>query len=131
MTERLGAYLEVDEFLEAKSAYLGDWRADHLHNTFPAWVADAIERHARRTPQERAALAAQRPLGGQRLTRTFHLPDGTRSAVTAARREDERVDRFVPEIGWIAEAMIAASRDARARHGDLPPAPKRLPNRLS
>ena len=64
MTERLGAYLEVDEFLEAKSAYLGDWRADHLPHSFPAWVADAIERHARRTPQERAAWQPSGPCAG-------------------------------------------------------------------
>ena len=60
MAERLGAYLEVDEFLEAKSAYLGDWRADHLHNTFPAWVADAIERGA----VDEAAVLVERHVRG-------------------------------------------------------------------
>ena len=132
MGERVNAYFYDDEFADAKSAYLADWRADHEHGVFPAWVHAAITTHAARSPQERAALARERVIHSTRgQMRNWTVADGTHDLITAARRNDEQYDRFLAESTWIAEALSAAVQRSRDRHGALPPAPARLPNRLT
>ena len=131
MGERVNAYFYDEEFADAKSEYLADWRADHEHAVFPAWVHAAITTHAARSPQERAALAQERVIHSTRgQMRNWTVVDGTHDLITAARRDDEHLDRFLAESTWIAEALVAAVNRARHRHGTLPPAPARLPNRL-
>ena len=132
MGERVNAYFYDDEFAQAKSAYLADWRADHRHSTFPAWVHEAITLHAARTPAERAHEAQKRQVHSPRgAMRNWTVLDGTRDTITAARRDDEQLDRFLAESTWIAEAIHTAVQQSAQRHGHLPPAPARLPNRLS
>lgn len=130
VTEHLGAYLYGLEFEEAKSAYLAHWRAHRSLDTFPSWVAEMIDLHAARTPQERQELALTREQQPPGKIRSFKLPSGTQAVVTAARQADEALDRFIPETRWIAEALHAAVLEARRKWGILPPAPARLPNRL-
>lgn len=132
MGERVNAYFYDAEFAQAKSAYLADWRADHRHSTFPAWVHAAITLHAARTPAERAHEAQQRQVRSTRgAMRNWTVLDGTHDTIAAARRDDEHLDRFLAESTWIAEAIHAAVRRAQQRHGQLPQAPLRLPNRLT
>ncbi|CAM3036956.1 MULTISPECIES: hypothetical protein [Dermacoccus] len=132
MGERVNAYFYDEEFADAKSAYLADWRADHEHGVFPAWVHAAIARHAARSPQERAALARERVIHSTRgQMRNWTVVDGTHDLVSAARRDDEHADRFLAESTWIAEAIHVAVQQSVQRHGQLPPAPARLPNRLA
>ena len=131
MVEHLGAYLYGREFEDAKSAYLAHWRAHREHATFPAWVAATIDEHAVRTAQQRADLAQHREQQPPGKIRSFKVPDGTREVIARSRRDDEAVDRFVPETRWVAEALHAAVLEARREYGTLPPAPARLPNRLT
>lgn len=132
MGERVNAYFYDEEFAEAKSAYLADWRADHRFATFPAWIHNAITQHAKRTPAQRLREAQQRQARSTRgAMRNWTVLDGTHETIAAARRDDEQLDRFLAESTWIAEAISAAVRRASERHGQLPPAPVRLPNRLS
>ena len=50
---RVGVYLEQSAFEEAKAAYLADWSNGGPSDTFAAWVAASITRHAARTPLAR------------------------------------------------------------------------------
>lgn len=132
-TVRLGIYFHPEEFDRAKAAYLADWQHGGQADTFARWIAAAMDTHARRSTQERAVLAKpanrDRGSGG---TRSFTLPADSVGRMRAAIAEDQAVNRWPTDSGWCGDAVAAAVGLAEQRAGgQLPPAPPRLPNRLT
>lgn len=132
-TVRVGIYFHPDEFDRAKAAYLADWQHGGQADTFARWIAAAMDTHARRTPQERAELAKPRPTGqGSGGSRSFTLPADSVTRMRAAIAADQAENRWPTDSGWCGEAISAAADLAeRKSGGKLPPAPPRLPNRLT
>lgn len=132
-TVRVGIYFHPEEFDRAKAAYLADWQHGGQADTFARWIAAAMDSHARRTPQERAELAKPRPPGqGSGGSRSFSLPADSVTRMRAAIAADQAENRWPTDSGWCGEAINAAADLAeRKSGGKLPPAPPRLPNRLT
>lgn len=121
----------------ARSAYIADLdtRPDGP-DSFTAWLAEALDRHAARTPRTRARLAAAHPAeAGEDRERGFQrahpLPPATIAAFEDAIVADRtQTGRVLARSGFIREAVLDAVDQARTRTGgDLPPAPARLPTR--
>ena len=133
-TVRLGMYFHPEEFDRAKAAYLADWQHGGQADTFARWIAAAIDTHARRTPQQRAELAKPAPRRdrGRAGTRSFNLPADSVARMRAAILEDQATNRWPTDSAWCGDAVAAAANQAEQRAGGtLPPAPLRLPNRLT
>jgi len=127
-------YFHPEEFDRAKAAYLADWQHGGQADTFARWIAAAIDTHARRTPQQRAELAKPSPRRdrGRAGTRSFSLPADSVTRMRAAILEDQATNRWPTDSAWCGEAVAAAADEAEQKAGgQLPPAPPRLPNRLT
>lgn len=133
-TGRIGVYLTPDEFTAAKAAYLSDWQHGGQADSFARWVSAAITTHARRTPADRARLARPRARSERRTgaSRTFPITSDAQAAMRTAISADQQADHWSTDSAWIGDAITAATAAARAAAGGtLPPAPDRLPNRLT
>ncbi|MFT8395937.1 hypothetical protein [Propionibacterium sp.] len=131
-TARLGIYLTRDQFLGAKAAYLADWTNGGDADTFARWIAAALDTHAARTPEQRAATApkgrADRRTGS---TRSFAIPTTTVARMRTAITADQHAGRWPTDSAWCGDAIDRAVETARAINGGaLPTPPARLPNRL-
>lgn len=132
-TARLGIYLTPDEFNDARASYLADWSNGGDSDTFARWIAGALDRHAARTADQRAARDRLRGRSEARIgtTRSFSIPTSTVQRMRAAITADQRAGRWPSDSAWCAEAISLAVDDAReANGGSLPTPPARLPNRL-
>lgn len=132
-TVRIGIYFHPEEFDRAKAAYLADWQHGGHADTFARWIAAAMDTHAARTPQERAELATPRSPGqGSGGSRSFTLPADSVARMRAAISADQAANRWPTDSGWCGEAITTAVARAEEKSGgQLPPAPPRLPNRLT
>lgn len=131
---RTGIYLQAGTFAAAKSAYIADFETVAASpDTFAAWLAGVLDRHARRSPQARASLAEQLPgetVGGG-VNRAFVLPVATVEAMHEAIGADRRSGTTTSRSQFASVAIRSAIEEARRRAGgELPPAPARLPNKL-
>lgn len=135
-TTRAGIYLHPGTFEAAKSAYIADFdqSGPDAADTFARWIAGVLDRHAARTPAERAAVADELPeevFEGSGINRSFDLPDATMAGMHAAITADRRAGRVTSRSQFCSTAIRSATEDARRRAGgELPPAPKRLPNKM-
>lgn len=131
-TARLGIYLTPAQFSDAKSAYLADWANGGELDTFGRWIAAAIEKHAARTPEQRATAARGRADERTGSTRSFAIPDDTVARMRAAITADQQAGSWPSDSAWCAQAIGRAVDQARAANGGtLPAPPDRLPNRLA
>lgn len=132
-TARLGIYLTKTEFDDARASYLADWANGGEADTFGRWIAGALDRHAARTPKQRAARDRLRGRADERTgdTRSFSIPTSTMKSMRSAITADQQAGRWPSDSAWGAEAIALAVDDARkANGGTLPTPPARLPNRL-
>jgi len=132
-TDRIGIYLTQDEVDGARGAYLADWSNGGEADTFARWIAAAMDTHAARTPQERAARGRLRGRAAERTgaSRSFSIPTATTKRMRAAITADQQAGRWPSDSAWCAEAIAIAVDEARAANGGtLPTPPARLPNRL-
>lgn len=132
-TARLGIYLTPEEFADAKSAYLTDWKHGGQADTFARWIGAALATHAARTPKKRADTGQ---LKGRAETRTgsarsFSIPADNIERMREGISADQQADRWLSDSAWAGEAIARAVEAARATNGGtLPVPPPRLPNRL-
>lgn len=131
-TTRIAIVLQAREFTAAKSAYIGDWTSGGDADTFAKWIASALNKHAERPAQQRAAGARpERTAPGRGITRSFDLPTDTTDRMREAIIDDRQVGRRVSLSDWCGDAVHAAVQEAQHRAGGvLPVPPTRLPNRL-
>jgi hypothetical protein len=123
----------------ARSAYVADLDTDpESPGSFVGWLAQALELHARRSPRQRAELAAaleNHPALVSATRKSFNkkhdLPASTMSTVEDALIADrQELGRMLARSAFAQEAIIAAAADARRRLGrELPPPPQKLSNR--
>ncbi|RHW23726.1 hypothetical protein D0Z08_28370 [Nocardioides immobilis] len=135
-TERVGIYWRRDLWDLARSAYVADLDDDpSAPGAFLRWLHRAIERHAARTPAERAAFAETTASGtrsGGGLRTSHPLSTTTigliQDAIVGERRHSGRV---ISRSAFVQEAAVAAAALTRQRRGRraLPPPPARLTNR--
>lgn len=131
-TARPGIYFHEADFMAAKSAFLADWRAGGTADKFPTWIAAALDAHASRTPHERAQLVRSATHAGRGFTRSFDIPGEVEDRMNDAIKQDNDADRWPTLSAWAGDAIAAAVERAKTRvGGSLPPAPPRLPNRLT
>lgn len=131
-TARPGIYFHEEEFMAAKSAFLADWRGGGTADKFPTWIATALDAHASRTPSARAQLVRNATHAGRGFTRSFDIPGEVEDRMNDAIKKDNDADRWPTLSAWAGDAIAAAVERAKARAGgSLPPAPPRLPNRLT
>ncbi|MCH8614388.1 hypothetical protein [Arsenicicoccus dermatophilus] len=132
-TTRIGIYLTPQQFEGAKAAYLVDWQKGGNADTFARWIAQAIETHAARTPEQRATTSQPRGRSAVRTgsSRSFAIPTPIVALMRQAINADHAADRWPSDSAWCAEAIDLATAAARAKNGGtLPTPPPRLPNRL-
>ncbi|MDP3966764.1 MAG: hypothetical protein Q8Q02_00670 [Nocardioides sp.] len=105
---------------------------------FVGWLAQALELHARRSPQQRAELAAageKHPALVSVTRKSFNkkhdLTASTIEAVEDALVADrQELGRMLARSVFAQEAVVVAAEAARQRLGrDLPPPPQKLSNR--
>ncbi len=135
----VGIYWKPGVWDLARSAYVADLDSDpDSPGSFVGWLAQALELHARRSPEKRAELAAageKHPAlvsVTRRSVNTAHpLPASTMEEVDAAIITDrEELGRALGRSAFTQEAVIAAAGAARDRLGRaLPPPPQKLSNR--
>jgi hypothetical protein len=135
----IGIYWKPGVWDLARSAYVADLDTDaDSPGSFVAWLAQALEFHARRSPQHRSELAAARDkhsalvsVTRKGFSKKHDLPASTIEAVEDALVADRQELRRMPARSAFAqEAVIAAAAEARRRLGrDLPPPPQKLSNR--
>ncbi|MGD7708107.1 hypothetical protein [Microlunatus sp. Y2014] len=133
-TRKLGVYLSLAVFEDAKSAYLVDFDDVDGPDTFGGWVDAILARFSSLTPQERAAAAASLPEvdPGPATQRSWAVSDETIQAITAAISADRQTGRVTSRSQFAVDALRSAVAVATERRGgSLPPAPSRLPNRLT
>ncbi|KAB2811030.1 hypothetical protein F9L07_03605 [Pimelobacter simplex] len=138
-TVRVGLYWKPGVWDLARSAYLADLDTDaDSPGSFVGWLAQVLELHARRSPQQRSDLAAtceEHPALVSVTRRSFNrshpLPESTMEAVDAALVADrQEMGRMLARSAFAQEAVIVAAEDARRRLGrSLPPPPQKLSNR--
>ena len=135
----VGLYWKPGVWDLARSAYVADLDTDpESPGSFVGWLAQALELHARRSPQQRAELAA----AGENhpalvsVTRKGFNKKHDLLASTMATVEDALVadrlelGRMLARSAFAQEAVIAAAEDSRRRLGrELPPPPQKLSNR--
>ena len=135
----VGIYWRPGVWDLARSAYIADLDTDaDSPGSFVGWLAQALEVHARRSPQQRAELAA---VGGKHpalvsvtrksFNKKHDLPASTIEAVEGALVADrQELGRMLARSAFAQEAVIAAAEEARRRLGrDLLPPPQQLSNR--
>jgi hypothetical protein len=135
----IGIYWRPGVWDLARSAYIADLDADaDSPNSFVGWLAQALELHARRSPQHRSELAAARDkhsalvsVTRKGFSKKHDLPASTIEAVEDALVADrQELGRMLARSAFAQEAVIAAAAEARRRLGrDLPPPPQKLSNR--
>ncbi|MDN4161883.1 hypothetical protein [Nocardioides abyssi] len=135
----VGIYWKPGVWDLARSAYIADLDTDvDSPDSFVGWLAQALEFHAKRSPQQRAELAAtgeNHPALVSVTRKSFNkkhdLPASTIEAVEDALVADrQELGRMLARSTFAQEAVIAAAEDARRRLGrDLPPPPQKLSNR--
>jgi hypothetical protein len=134
----VGIYWKPGIWDLARSAYVADLDTDpESPGAFVGWLAQALELHARRSPEQRAELVAaaeQHPAQvstRKSFNKKHDLPTSTIEAVEDAIVTDrQELGRVVPRSAFAQEAVIAAADEARRRLGrDLPPPPQKLSNR--
>ena len=129
-TTRVSVSMSPAQFTAVKAAFIADWQRTRHHDTFPAWVAAALERHATLSSAQRAALAGDGPTG--KSPRSFVIPNIVGNQIKDALAEDARHGDFYTVSAWCHHALMAAVATARDRNGgDLPSPPARLPIRLA
>ena len=131
----VGIYWKPGVWDLARSAYIADLDADaDSPGSFVGWLAQALDQHARRSPQKRAELAAageKHPALVSVTRKSFNkkhdLPASTIEAVEDALVADrQELGRMLARSVFAQEAVIAAAEEARRRLGrDLPPPPRR------
>ncbi|WP_341926047.1 hypothetical protein [Nocardioides psychrotolerans] len=134
----VGIYWKPGVWDLARSAYIADLDTDSdSPGAFVGWLAQALELHARRAPQQRAdiAAAAERHRAQVSTRKSFSkkhdLPASTIAAVEDAIVTDrQELGRAIGRSAFALEAVIAAADEARRRLGrELPPPPQKLSNR--
>jgi hypothetical protein len=135
----VGIYWRPGVWDLARSAYIADLDTDaDSPGSFVGWLAQALELHARRSPQQRSELAAagetHLPLvlvTRKSFNKKHDLPASTIEAVEDALVADrQEFGRMLARSAFAQEAVIAAAQEARRRLGrDLPPPPQKLSNR--
>ena len=135
----VGIYWKPGVWDLARSAYIADLDTDaDSPGSFVGWLAQALEVHAKRSPQKRAELAAaceNHPALVSVTRKSFNkkhdLPASTIEAVEDALVADrQELGRMLARSAFAQEAVIAAAEEARRRLGrDLPPPPQKLSNR--
>ena len=131
----VGIYWKPGVWDLARSAYIADLDTDaDSPGSFVGW----LELHTRRSPQQRAELAAageKHPALVSVTRKSFNkkhdLPAATIEAVEDALVADrQELGRMLARSAFAQEAVIAAAEDARRRLGrELPPPPQKLSNR--
>ena len=128
-TVRVTVRMSSTEWDEIRGAYLADWDTTREHDTFKAWATAALERHAWRTPADRATTSDVDVASGS--PRMFDATEAAVAQVRAAMIADQRAGQFPTLSGWCRAALTTAAATARERSGGrLPTPPKRLPGRL-
>jgi len=131
--EQLGVYWPRSSWDLARSTYVADLDTDpDSPAVFADWLAGVIERHATRTPAERAHVADQirDAEEGRGSSKAHRVGRTTIDQLESAIVDDRRHGRIVSRSAFVREAVHAASKATRARLGrPLPPAPARLSNR--
>jgi hypothetical protein len=134
----VGIYWKPGIWDLARSAYVADLDTDpESPGAFVGWLAQALELHTGRSPQQRADLAAaaeQNPAQvstRKSFNKKHDLPASTIEAVEDAIVTDrQELGRVVARSAFAQEAVIAAADEARRRLGrELPPPPQKLSNR--
>ena len=133
----VGIYWKPGAWDLARSAYVADLDTDaDSPGSFVGWLARALESHARRSPQQRAELAAafdQHPAQvstRKRFNQKHMLTAPTLEVVDAAVAEDRLCGRRIERSAFAQEAVIATANEASRRLVcDLPPPPAKLSNR--
>ena len=135
----VGIYWKPGVLDLARSAYLADLDNDaESPGSFVGWLAQALELHARRSPQQRSELAAageKHPALVSVTRKSFNkkhdLPASTIEAVEDALVADrQELGRMLARSVFAQEAVIVAAEEARRRLGrELPPPPQKLSNR--
>jgi hypothetical protein len=134
----VGIYWKPGVWDLARSAYIADLdTAPESPGAFIGWLAHALELHARRSPRQRADIAAAAE--GHRaqvstrksFSKKHDLPTSTIEAVEDAIVTDrQELGRAIGRSAFAQEAVIAAANEARRRLGrELPPPPQKLSNR--
>lgn len=144
-TVRKGLWLSAGLVDLAKSSYVADLTtvpAQKRTGSLAAWVSQALEAHARRSPRARAKLAerTQQQLAGEARapghikSRSFFLTERSvqlaHEAMACDLREIERAESM---SAFTQAAIVAAADTSRKRYraetgrDRLPPAPARLP----
>ena len=137
-TIAVGIYWKPGIWDLARSAYVADLDTDpESPGAFVGWLARALELHARRSPQQRADLAAvaekhpARVSARKSFNKKHDLPASTIEAVEDAVVADRQdLGRVLARSAFAQEAVIAAAAESRRRLGrELPPPPQKLSNR--
>lgn len=130
----LSVTVRPEDLEDAKAAYMADWLREGRYDGFPKWLGAAIRRHAELTPTQRAQIESERPAKAtsRGLKRAFQMEPAVVDELRASIRRDLEVSgRYSSEADWVGDAMRQAIAEARANAGGvLPPAPRRLPNRM-
>ena len=135
----VGIYWKPGVWDLARSAYIADLDTDaDSPGSFVGWLTQALDLHARRSPQQRAELAAEgekHPALVSVTRKSFNkkhdLPASTMETVEEALVADrQELGRMLARSAFAQEAVIAAAEDSRRRLGrELPPPPQKLSNR--
>lgn len=130
----LSITIRPEDLEDAKSAYMADWLREGRYDGFPKWLGAAIRHHAELSTEARAQIEADRPAKttSRGLKRAFQMDPADVDELRASIRSDlEASGRYSSEADWVGDALRQAIAAARERAGGvLPPAPKRLPNRM-
>ena len=133
-TTPVSVYWDGPAWQLARSAYVADLdTVPDGPGSFVAWLQDAVERHAARSPAARARLATDLPaVSDERgFQRAHPLPPATVEAFEQAILADrQQTGRVLARSAFIREAVLLAAATARQRYGrDLPSVDGRLPTR--
>ena len=133
-TVRLGGYWQPITFDAGRSAYIADLdNQPDSPDTIAGWVDRAIRKHAQLSPTRREQITSRLPEEDKQprgVSRSFDITEVAMAAMETALVDDRRHGRLLSRNQFVAEAVRAATEEARNRNGGtLPPAPSRLPNR--
>lgn len=130
-TTPVGIYWKPGVWDLARSAYVADLDTDpDSPGSFAGWIAQALEVHARRSPRQRAEIAA----GGEThpalvsvtrksFNKKHDLPVSITEAVEFALVADrQELGRVLARSAFAQEAVIAAAEEARLAAGPRPAA---------
>lgn len=133
-TRKLGVYLSLAVFEDAKSAYLVDFDDIDGPDTFAGWVDVVMARFAGLDPTDRAAAIDGLPETdvSSATQRSWSVSEDTMQAITDAISADRHTGRITSRSQFAVDALRSAiAAAAERRGGRLPTAPRRLPNRLT